>query len=198
MNAPNDKPAPESPAATPQRSASRAGAAITTVRSSWSRLPMRLRRGVLWSLVTLVLLLTIFRVTLPWIVPSVLRKVASGYGLTCEYERLELSLLGGDAGLWNLKLSPIEGATRSSPQSTRACSCRRGRCCEAGCICTVSSPTAGRCSSTATNRDASRCSNVCCLALLPAPQPKRPHQAVQPPVQRQQELPGELPGAGGE
>ncbi len=112
MNAPNDKPAPEpvpAPKPAPQRPVSRAGAVITNVYSRWSRLPVRLRRGLLWSLVTLVVLVTIFRVTLPWIVPSVLRKVASGYGLSCQYERLELSLLGGDAGLWNLKLSPIEG-----------------------------------------------------------------------------------------
>jgi hypothetical protein len=38
--------------------------------------------------------------------PIVLRRVAAFYNLDCSYDRLELSMLSGDAGLWHLTFTP--------------------------------------------------------------------------------------------
>ncbi len=43
------------------------------------------------------------------LLPPVLRKVARVYGLNASYDRLEIETLGGDAGLWGLRLTSLEG-----------------------------------------------------------------------------------------
>lgn len=60
-------------------------------------------------LVLVVILGLIFRALIYVVFPPVLRKVAGLYGLNATYDRMELYILGGDIGLWGLKLSPAEG-----------------------------------------------------------------------------------------
>jgi hypothetical protein len=71
----------------------------------------RWRRRILWSLVILVVLLFTLRALLPLMLPRVLKKVAGIYGLTCEYDRMELNLFSGDAGIWGLQFKPAEGGS---------------------------------------------------------------------------------------
>jgi hypothetical protein len=68
--------------------------------------------------VTLVIVFLVFRVALHFLLPVVLRKTAAGYDLACTYDRLDLSLLGGDAGIWNLQLAPLVHPVAGSPASS--------------------------------------------------------------------------------
>jgi hypothetical protein len=59
------------------------------------------------GLVVLVLLLAVLsRIVVAIAFPIVLHRVAGDYNLDCSYDRLELSMLSGDAGLWNLTFTP--------------------------------------------------------------------------------------------
>jgi hypothetical protein len=71
--------------------------------------PKRWRRRVLIAIGLIALFAMAARGALNLLLPSVLRKVAAGYGLTCDYERVEVSLLSGDAGLWHLNFRPKTG-----------------------------------------------------------------------------------------
>jgi hypothetical protein len=51
----------------------------------------------------------ILRIALVFALPPVLKKVAHSYGLSCTYERLDLSLLGCDAELWHLVVADEKG-----------------------------------------------------------------------------------------
>jgi len=85
---------PPTPAAEPKPPVSRA-----------RRWRIRLTR----LLVIVVLVGLVCRALVYFIFPPVLHKVAGLYGLNATYDRIELYLLGGDIGLWGLKLSPSEG-----------------------------------------------------------------------------------------
>ncbi len=71
----------------------------------------RLRRWAGIVFLSLLSLAILVRIVILIITPSVLRHVAAQYGLTCNYDRLELSLLGGDLGIWRLELTPISGGS---------------------------------------------------------------------------------------
>jgi len=71
----------------------------------------RWRRRFLWCAGIGLVLLLVVRVVGILLLPTVLEHVARGYRLKCEYERLDLALLRGDAELWNLRLAPEEGGT---------------------------------------------------------------------------------------
>jgi len=72
-------------------------------------------RGQKWRRRTIVVLATIIlcavavRALVPLLLPTVMRKVASSYGLTADYDQLDFSVLGGDVGFWNLRFTPTEG-----------------------------------------------------------------------------------------
>jgi hypothetical protein len=55
----------------------------------------------------------LFRITLTLAMPALLRKVTGYYDLDCTYNRLQLSLLGGDVGLYGLEIRP-----RNAPAAT--------------------------------------------------------------------------------
>src|SRR5688572_1425780 len=69
----------------------------------------RWRRLLLWTLIVLVVLAVAARITIALAFPSVLRQVAAAYGLDASYERMELYVLGGDVGLWHLRVAPKDG-----------------------------------------------------------------------------------------
>ncbi len=67
------------------------------------------RRRITVAVVVMFGLAVILRVAVAFAFPYVLHKVAGFYNLDCTYDRLELSLLGADAGLWRLSITPKEG-----------------------------------------------------------------------------------------
>jgi hypothetical protein len=71
--------------------------------------PGRWRRRFIWTLGLLIILGFVLRGVLPLALPAVMRKVAGQFGLTVTYDRLELNLFSGDAGIWNLQFAPAEG-----------------------------------------------------------------------------------------
>ena len=71
--------------------------------------PGRWKRRTIVGLVILLALALILRISVNFVLPVVLSKVARGYKLTCQYDRLELSLLGADAAIFNLQFLPEGG-----------------------------------------------------------------------------------------
>ncbi len=71
--------------------------------------PGRWRRRSIRILVIVVILTLAARIFVPLLLPTVLRKAAGLYGMNCYYDRLELNLLSGDAGIWGLEFRPKEG-----------------------------------------------------------------------------------------
>ncbi len=51
----------------------------------------------------------IFRLSLVFILPAVLQHALGFYGLNASYQRLSLSVLGGDLSIWDLKIRPASG-----------------------------------------------------------------------------------------
>ncbi len=64
----------------------------------------RLRRIGLGLIIGLVAL----RIAMAVLLPVVLKKTAAAYDLRLSCERIDLSLLGGDAGIWGVQLAPLE------------------------------------------------------------------------------------------
>jgi hypothetical protein len=71
--------------------------------------PRRWRRRGVIALMALVGLAVIFRIALVLLLPAVMNKVARTYRLQCHYDRLDLSLTGGNAAMWGFQLLPQEG-----------------------------------------------------------------------------------------
>ena len=71
--------------------------------------PGRWRRRIIYSCTSLIILGFLLRAILPLALPAVMRKVAGVFDMTCTYERLELNLFSGDAGIWGLEFKPKEG-----------------------------------------------------------------------------------------
>jgi hypothetical protein len=67
------------------------------------------RRRLTILLLVLLVLIVVLRIAITLSLPSVLQKVAARYGLQCTYERSELTMLGGDFGIWHLEVRPAEG-----------------------------------------------------------------------------------------
>ncbi len=81
-----------------------------TDKASKKRERSRRRRRRLLLFVGIVVMLAMgARAAVDLLLPTVLRKVAASYGLTCSYERSDLNLLSGDADLWHLSFSPKVG-----------------------------------------------------------------------------------------
>jgi hypothetical protein len=98
---------PSSPDATPPPSVAATSPADpatgkTRKKVNW---PRRVRRLI----VALFLLVAIARILAAAAFPIVLNRVAAFYNLKCNYDRFELSALGGDAGLWHLTFTPLSG-----------------------------------------------------------------------------------------
>jgi hypothetical protein len=75
------------------------------------RKPRNWRRRILRTLVAVCILIIGFRILLSLILPSVLNRVAGYYGMSCDYQRLELNMLNGDAGIWGMEFRPVEGGS---------------------------------------------------------------------------------------
>jgi hypothetical protein len=73
------------------------------VKPRWWR---RKSAMVLWILLAL---LIIFRIAIVVMLPAVMNKVAATFKLQCHYDRLDLSLTGGNAAVWGFELLPKEG-----------------------------------------------------------------------------------------
>jgi Domain of Unknown Function (DUF748) len=71
--------------------------------------PGRWRRRTIFGLFLFIILVLILRIAVNLVLPGVLNKVARSYKLTCHYDRLELSLLGADAAIYNLEFLPEGG-----------------------------------------------------------------------------------------
>ena len=67
------------------------------------------RRIFVVGLLCIVAIAVIARVILAVAFPTVLRKVAAAYGLDASYSRMELYLLAGDVGLFDLTIRPKSG-----------------------------------------------------------------------------------------
>ncbi len=68
----------------------------------------RWSRRLLWILTVFIVLVVILRVAL-WIsLPWIINKTIKGYDLQCSYERLDFSILTGDAELWHMELKPAD------------------------------------------------------------------------------------------
>jgi Domain of Unknown Function (DUF748) len=71
--------------------------------------PGRWRRRSIRILVIAAILALAARIFIPLLLPTILREAASRYGMNCYYNRLELNLLSGDAGIWGLEFRQKEG-----------------------------------------------------------------------------------------
>ena len=67
------------------------------------------RQRLKLTVFVLLVLVIALRIAITVLLPTVMRRVASAYDLDCEYGRMKLSLLGGDAQIWNLVLRPKVG-----------------------------------------------------------------------------------------
>lgn len=79
----------------------------------WRR---RLRRAA----IILVASLLVLRIALAFLLPAVLRKTAGRYDLSFTCDRIDLSLMGGDAGIWNLQLTPRGHRPAGAPATAAA------------------------------------------------------------------------------
>src|SRR5262245_25637330 len=70
----------------------------------------RWMRRIVRIAIVLVVLLLAFRAAVSIALPMVLQRVASFYGADCDYQRSQLSFLGGDAEIWQLKFTPKDGS----------------------------------------------------------------------------------------
>src|SRR4051794_14982090 len=104
--APSDKPLADDPikarSETPPPAEAATGKADRPKRSRADRW----RRRVLWVLLIGVVLILALRATVRWTLPAALSKAGAPYGLDVRYDRLQLHLLGGDVGLWNVRVVP--------------------------------------------------------------------------------------------
>jgi hypothetical protein len=67
------------------------------------------RRRIAVVLATFLLMGIAVRCAVPLLLPTVLQSVASTYGFDATYDDLDFYILGGDVGLWNLRVTPKGG-----------------------------------------------------------------------------------------
>jgi hypothetical protein len=58
------------------------------------------------GLVAVILLAFVFRLALFFLLRPTLGRISKAYGINITFDRQELTLLGGDVGLWGLKITP--------------------------------------------------------------------------------------------
>lgn len=71
--------------------------------------PRKWRRRLKTAILFLVLLLVAARAAVYFLLPNAVRRAAAYYDLNASFERHEIKLLGGDATLWHLVLTPKSG-----------------------------------------------------------------------------------------
>lgn len=69
----------------------------------------KIKRRALRIGVSLLILVVVFRISLIFLLPAVMNRVVHFYKLKYNYDRLELSLMGGNVGIWGLDVAPQEG-----------------------------------------------------------------------------------------
>lgn len=67
------------------------------------------RRRIIVALTTILICFVVVRALIPLLLPTVLTQVAARYDLDARYDKLDFNLLGGDVGIWNLRLLPRSG-----------------------------------------------------------------------------------------
>src|SRR4051794_35896597 len=67
------------------------------------------RRRFFVLVTTLALISLLVRAAAHAIFPIVLDRIAGTYGLHADYDKLDLSVLGGDVGIWGLRFTPVDG-----------------------------------------------------------------------------------------
>ena len=88
---------------------------VPSLPSANSKEPKKLKLKGRWRkrfvrlVVVLALLALILRVAVYYALPKVLAKVGAAYDLDIRFERQEMTLLGGDAGLWHVTIAPKGG-----------------------------------------------------------------------------------------
>ncbi|MCZ2089022.1 MAG: DUF748 domain-containing protein, partial [Burkholderiales bacterium] len=70
---------------------------------------VRFRRWFSRAVIVGLALILLLRLALVFIVPAVIHRAAGHYGLDARFERMELNVMGTDAGLWHLTILPKEG-----------------------------------------------------------------------------------------
>src|SRR5690242_2504890 len=70
--------------------------------------PGRWRRRFTVAFITLIAVVLIFRILLTLLLPWTVRRVANMYGLDCTFERADIYLTSGDAGLWHVKVKQLD------------------------------------------------------------------------------------------
>ena len=80
----------------------KADAPKRTRREKW-------RRRFFVFVTALVVIGLAFRLLLHVLFPTVLDRVARSYGLHAQYDKLDLSVLGADVGIWGLRFTPLTG-----------------------------------------------------------------------------------------
>ena len=83
-------------------------------RGSW-------RRRIFRALVVVIVLAFALRVMVFFALRPTLRRVSEAYGVWITFDRQELTLVGGDVGLWGLKVFP-----KGSDKPLMACDYVRG------------------------------------------------------------------------
>src|SRR5690348_5641906 len=70
----------------------------------------RWRRRIARRLLAIIVLAVVFRVALFFLLRPTLGRISQAYGVNITFDRQELTLLGGDVGLWGLKITPKDGS----------------------------------------------------------------------------------------
>ena len=92
-----DEPVTPTPATPPTKAVAK-----RTRREKW-------RRRFFVLVTAIVLLAGAFRLLLNVLFPTVLDRVSRLYGLRADYDKLDLSVLGADVGIWGLRFTPLDG-----------------------------------------------------------------------------------------
>ncbi|MGC4030566.1 MAG: DUF748 domain-containing protein [Tepidisphaeraceae bacterium] len=67
------------------------------------------RQRIRLTILALLILAFCFRIALNFLLPTVINRIAAMYDLEVGYDRLSLSMLGGNAQIWGLKVRPANG-----------------------------------------------------------------------------------------
>lgn len=105
----SDTSEPTSPAPQPQATEVKAAAPSPEPAKPKRSRGQKWRRRIIAFLVIVIFLGFAFRALVPLLLPSVMRSIASDYGLHADYDKFDFYPLAGDVGLWNLRLTPSEG-----------------------------------------------------------------------------------------
>jgi hypothetical protein len=101
---PSDRPVADDASSKKVQSSPPAEAPASGDRSKPSRGRRRWRRRLIALLVVVIVIGLALRATVRWTLPAALSKAAAPYDLDVRYDRLQLHLLGGDVGLWNVRV----------------------------------------------------------------------------------------------